>query len=78
MSSAAEAELGTLYINACEAIPQRHMLEEMGHPQPPMPIQMDNSIALGAVTNIIQPKHTKATLQNNSKLVSNKLASQIN
>ena len=36
------------------------MLEEMGHPQPPTPIQMDNSTALGVVTNIIQPKCTKA------------------
>jgi hypothetical protein len=36
------------------------MLEEMGHPQPPAPIQIDNSTALGVVTNIIQPKCTKA------------------
>ena len=35
MSSAAEAELGTLYINCREAIPVRHVLEETGHPQPP-------------------------------------------
>ena len=39
MSSAAEAEIGALYINAREAIPQRQLLEEMGHPQPPTPIQ---------------------------------------
>ena len=32
----------------------------MGHPQPPTPIQIDNSTALGMVTNIIQPKRTKA------------------
>jgi hypothetical protein len=60
MSSAAEAELGALYINAREAIPQRHLLNELGHPQPPTPIQIDNSTALGVVTNIIQPKRTKA------------------
>jgi hypothetical protein len=36
------------------------MLEEMGHPQPPTPIQIDNSTALGVVANIIQPKRTKA------------------
>ena len=35
MSSAAEAKLGALYINAHEAIPMRHLLEEMGHKQPP-------------------------------------------
>eukprot|EP00804_Cyclotella_cryptica_P003815 CCRYP_018931-RD/>CCRYP_018931-RD protein AED:0.34 eAED:0.34 QI:0/-1/0/1/-1/0/1/0/60 len=32
----------------------------MGHPQPPTPIQTDNSNALGVVTNTIQPKRTKA------------------
>ena len=59
-SSAAEAELGALYINACEVFPQWHLLIEMGHPQPLMPIQIDNSAALGVVTNTIQPKEAKA------------------
>ena len=43
MSSAAQAELGALYINSRETAPQRHLLEEMGHPQPPTPIQVDNT-----------------------------------
>eukprot|EP00804_Cyclotella_cryptica_P022275 CCRYP_018105-RA/>CCRYP_018105-RA protein AED:0.44 eAED:0.42 QI:0/-1/0/1/-1/1/1/0/194 len=60
MSSAAEAELGALYINAREVIPLRHLLLEMDHPQPPTPIQTENSTALGVVTNTIQPKRTKA------------------
>ena len=60
MSSAAKAELGALYINAREAIPMQHLLEEMGHKQPPTPIQTDNSTALGIITNNIQPCHTKA------------------
>jgi hypothetical protein len=60
MSSAAEAELGALYINAREAIPMRHLLEEMGHKQPPTPMQTDNSTAHGVVTNNIQPRRTKA------------------
>ena len=60
MSSAAEAELGALYINAREAIPMRQLLEEMGHKQPPTPIQTDNSTAHGVVTNNIQPRRTKA------------------
>eukprot|EP00804_Cyclotella_cryptica_P021900 CCRYP_000853-RA/>CCRYP_000853-RA protein AED:0.34 eAED:0.38 QI:0/0/0/1/0/0/5/0/390 len=46
MSSAAEAELGVIYINAREVIPLRHLLIEMGHPQQPTPIQTDNSTAL--------------------------------
>lgn len=60
MSSAAEAEIAALYINAREAIPMRHLLEEMGHKQPPTPLQTDNSTALGVVTSTIQPKRTKA------------------
>jgi hypothetical protein len=60
MSSAAKAKLGTLYINACEAIPMRHLLEEMGHKQTPIPIQTDNSTAHGVVTHNIQARRTKA------------------
>jgi hypothetical protein len=56
MSSAAEAELGALYINACEAVPCRTFLEELGHTQPPTPIQTNNSTALGVVTNNILPR----------------------
>ena len=59
MSSAAEAELGALYINAREAVPMRHLLEELGHKQPPTPIQVDNSTACGVVNKTIQPKRTK-------------------
>jgi hypothetical protein len=60
MSSAAEAELGALYINACKAVPQCQTLAEMGHKQPPTPMQTDNSTALGVVNNNIQPQCTKA------------------
>ena len=34
MSSAVEAELGGLFINAKEAVHIRNILTEMGHPQP--------------------------------------------
>ena len=60
MSSAAEAELGALFINAKHAVPMRHTLEEMGHPQGRTPIQTDNSTANGVVNGKIQPKATKA------------------
>ena len=56
MSSAAEAELGALFINSQEAVPQRELLEEMGHPQPPTPIQIDNTTALGVVQNNVLKK----------------------
>ena len=42
MSSAAESELEALFINSTHAIPIRHTLISMGHPQPPYPIKSDN------------------------------------
>ena len=60
MSSTTETKLGALYINAQEAVPQRQLLEEMSHKQPPAPIQVDNTTALGVVKSTIQPKRTKA------------------
>ena len=60
MSSAAEAELGALFVCAREAVYIRNILKEMGHPQPPTPIQTDNSTAEGVVNRKIQPKRTKA------------------
>ena len=60
MTSAAEAEMGALYINAREAVPMRITLEEMGHPQPPTPMQTDNTTALGVITNNIRKKQSKA------------------
>ena len=60
LSSAAEAKLGTLYINAREAVPMRQLLTEMGHAQPSTPIQTDNSTACGVVNNSIEPRRTKA------------------
>ena len=60
MSSAAEAELGALFINAKEAIYIRQILTEMGHPQPPTPIQTDNSTAEGVINSTIQPKRMKS------------------
>jgi len=60
MSSAAEAETGALYINARKAVEEQNILEELGHKQPPTPIQTDNSMAEGIVNNRVQPKRTKA------------------
>ena len=60
MSSATEAEIGAMYINAREAVPARKALLEMGHPQPRTPMQTDNAAAHMVVTNNVQPKRTKA------------------
>jgi hypothetical protein len=51
MGSAAEAEIGTAYINGQEAIPIHTTLEEMGHPQPPTPMQVNDSTAEGFANN---------------------------
>ena len=53
MTSAADAEIGALYANLRQAIPARQLLDEMGHTQPPTPIQTDNTTALGFVTKIL-------------------------
>ena len=60
MTSAAEAEIGAMYINAREAVPQRMTLSEMGHPQPRTPMLTDNLAAHAVVTNNVQPRRTKA------------------
>ena len=60
MASAAEAELGALYINSREAVYIRQILQEMGHAQPRTPVQTDNSTAAGIVNNKILPKATKS------------------
>jgi hypothetical protein len=51
MSSAAEAKLGALYTTAKEIVPLCQTFIKMGWPQPQMPIQTDNSTAVG-ITNL--------------------------
>jgi hypothetical protein len=60
MSSAAETKLGSLFINVKAAVSIQQTLEELGHPQLQMPIQMDNFTALALFNNKILPKALKA------------------
>jgi hypothetical protein len=60
MSSAAEAEIGALFINAKEGAVIRKTLEELGHKQPPTPIKTDNTTATGYINGTIKKKRTKA------------------
>lgn len=64
MPSAAAAEIGVLFINTCQAIPTRRLLEEMRHTQLPTPVQTDNTTAHGFVTKNLNPKATKSTDMN--------------
>ena len=56
MTSATEAELAALYITAQKLVPTRQTLIEMGWPQPPTPIQTDNTKAEGVVNKKIVTK----------------------
>ena len=60
MSSAAEAEVGALFINAQEAIPFRKCLDDLGHPQMATPINTDNATAQGIVNDTMKQKRSKA------------------
>jgi hypothetical protein len=60
MSSAAEAKLGALFINAKTAVCMQCTLEEMGHLQTCTPIQTNNLTAHALLANKILPKALKA------------------
>jgi hypothetical protein len=49
MSSDTESELAGLYIMTCKAVYVRIILEELGHVQPPTPLQTHNAMADGVI-----------------------------
>ena len=60
MSSAAEAEVGALYMNAREILPLRVTCEELGHPQPATPMRTDNTTAEGILNKKYKQNRSKA------------------
>jgi hypothetical protein len=60
MSSAAESEIEAVFINAKEGAVLRTTLEELGHIQPPRPMETDNTTAAGYINGTIRQKRTKA------------------
>jgi hypothetical protein len=60
MASAAEAEVGAIFVNEQEAVPIRTTAIELGHQQPPTPLQTDNSTASGFANGTIKQKRSKA------------------
>ncbi len=58
-ASAAEAELA-LFLNAQEAKVFRLVLVELGHPQPPTPIHIDNKTTVGIVNNTIKCQRSRS------------------
>jgi hypothetical protein len=60
MSSAAEAEIGTVFINAKEGAVLRTTLEKLGHKNPPTLMETDNTTATRYSNGTIKQKRTKA------------------
>jgi hypothetical protein len=60
LASATEAELGACFFNASEGVTLRIILHEMGHPQPPTPLQVDNSCDAGIVNDTVKQRRSKA------------------
>ena len=60
MSSAAEAEVGTVHHNGKVAVPIITALNEMGHLQGPIPLKTDNLTAEGFLNKKIRQKRSKS------------------
>ena len=60
MSSAAEAEIGALYINTRQLLPLRVTCEELEYPQLAPPIQTDNNTASGIIHGTFNKAQSKA------------------
>ena len=59
-ASAAEAELGALFLNTREEKVLKITLQELGQPQPPTPIHVDNTTAVDIVNNTIKRQRSRA------------------
>jgi hypothetical protein len=59
-SSAAEAEIGAVLLNAKEGAVLRTTLEELGHKQPATPMETDNTTTTGYSNGTIKQKRAKA------------------
>jgi hypothetical protein len=60
LASAAEAEVGGLFINGQAACPIRTTLTELGHQQPPTIMVTDNECARGIANETVKQKRSKA------------------
>jgi hypothetical protein len=60
LSSAAKAKLAGVFHNGKEACPLRACLTKLDHPQPPTPIQTENSTAAGIRNDSVKQKRSKA------------------
>jgi len=58
LSSATEAEMGALFYNAKDAAWLHTTLQDLGHPQPPTPIQTDNACAAGIINDTVRQRRS--------------------
>ena len=58
--SAAEAETGGVFENSQTSITIKHMLETLGHPQPPTPIKTDNATASSFFNKTLKARRSKS------------------
>jgi hypothetical protein len=58
MSSAAEAEAGSLFHNTKDGTVIHTTLQEMGHPQPATPVATDNSTATGIMSRTVKQQRS--------------------
>ena len=56
MASATKAKIGSLYMNAQEAIPLCICLNNLGHKQPPTSLITDNITVCGIIRGTIKQK----------------------
>jgi hypothetical protein len=59
-SSAAEAGCGAMVNNTKMVVALRNPLNEMGHEQPPTPVQVDNSMAVGFANKTLRQQRSKS------------------
>ncbi len=64
VASAAEAELDALFYTCQEAAILRLTLEELGHPQPAMPVHCDNSTAIAITNDTVKKQRSRAMEKN--------------
>ena len=60
VASVAEAELAGGFQIAQTAVNLRRMLHDLGYPQPPTLLRMDNTVAIGIATESINAKRSKS------------------
>ena len=60
VASAAEAELGAIFLNCKEGKIVRLILEELGHKQPPTPMHCNNKTATGIATDKVKKQHSRS------------------